>query len=161
MPATKDEFRAVMGHFATGVTIVTTAHNGETRGMTANSVTSVSLEPLSVLICVNHAALTHPVIEASRIFCVNVLNDRQEGLSRACARPDTPEATLQGVSHRPGHTGAPILEGALAYLDCRVVAEYEFGTHTIFVGEPIDLGFSEGEPLGFYRGKYAAIGPIA
>ena len=157
MPPTKDEFRAVMGHFATGVTIITSALEGEVRGMTANSVTSVSLEPLSVLVCINHEALTHRLVVQSGIFCVNILSDMQEALSRGCARPDTPEATLQGVSYRTGTTGAPILEGILAYLDCQVSASFEFGTHTILVGEPVDLGFHEGKPLAFYRGKYAAV----
>lgn len=144
-----------MGHFATGVTVVTTAHDGEVRGMTANSVTSVSLKPLSVLVCVNREAITHRILSAGRVFCVNVLTDEQEALSRACAQPDTPEAGLEGVPYRVGESGAPILEGALAYLDCRVSASFEFGTHTIFVGETIDLAANEGRPLMFYRGQYA------
>jgi len=148
-----------MGHFGTGVTIVTTANDDEVRGMTANSVTSVSLEPLSVLVCVNREALTYRVLEASRIFCVNILSDQQEALSRACARPDTPEAKLEGVAYHTGETGSPILEGALAYMDCRVSASFEFGTHTIYIGEPVDIGFADGQPLVFYRGKYAALAP--
>jgi flavin reductase (DIM6/NTAB) family NADH-FMN oxidoreductase RutF len=143
-----------MGHFATGVTIVTTAHAGTVRGMTANSVCSVSLEPLSVLVCVNHEALTYNILEAGQVFCVNVLAEDQEALSRACARPDTPEATLTGVSYRIGDTGAPILDGALAHLDCKVSASMDFGTHRIFVGEVVDIGSSDGRPLLFYRGKY-------
>ncbi len=157
MQPTKDDFRNVMGHFATGVTVITTAHNGEVRGMTANSVTSVSLEPLSVLVCVNHEAITHGILSAGGIFCVNILNDEQEQLSRGCAKPDTAEARLEGVPYHIGTSGAPVLDQALAYLDCRVSARFEFGTHTIFVGEPIDLGFSDGQPLLFYRGKYAKL----
>jgi len=146
-----------MGHFATGVTIVTTTNDGEVRGMTANSVTSVSLEPLSVLVCVNREALTYRVLEAGQVFCVNILSDQQEALSRACARPDTPEAKLEGVAYHTGETGAPILEGALAYLDCKFSASFEFGTHTIYIGDPVDFGFTDGRPLGFYRGKYTAL----
>src|SRR2546428_3398566 len=93
----RDEFRRVMGCFATGVTLITTAHEGQVRGMTANSVASVSLEPLSVLVCVNREALTYPLLNASGVFCVNVLSSEQEAISRACARPDTPEAGLEGV----------------------------------------------------------------
>lgn len=144
-----------MGYFATGVALVTTAHQGELRGMTANSVTSVSLDPLSVLVCVNREAITHRVLAASGIFCVNILTDQQEALSRACARPDTPEAGLQGVAYRIGATGAPIIEAALAYLDCRVATYVEFGTHTIFIGEAVDVGAAEGQPLMFYRGRYS------
>jgi flavin reductase (DIM6/NTAB) family NADH-FMN oxidoreductase RutF len=148
-----------MGCFATGVTVVTTVHGDTARGMTANSVTSVSLDPLSVLVCVNREAVTHGVLSASGVFCVNVLSDQQEALSRGCARPDTPEAALTGVAYRAGVTGAPILEDALAYLDCRVAATMEFGTHTIFVGEAVDVAAVDVEPLLFYRGKYARLAP--
>jgi flavin reductase (DIM6/NTAB) family NADH-FMN oxidoreductase RutF len=151
----KDDFRNVMGHFATGVTVVTTAYKGEVRGMTANSVTSVSLEPLSVLVCVNHEAITHGILAAGGVFCVNVLNEEQEQLSRGCAKPDTPEARLEGIAYHLGASGAPILDDAHAYLDCRVSKTMEFGTHTIFVGEAVDLGVGQGKPLLFYRGKYA------
>jgi flavin reductase (DIM6/NTAB) family NADH-FMN oxidoreductase RutF len=154
---TKDDFRRVMGHFVTGVTVVTTAHGDEVRGMTANSVTSVSLDPLSVLVCVNREAITHRILTGGGVFCVNVLSDQQEGLSRACARPDTPEAELKGVSFQRGATGAPVLDGALAYLDCRVAGSMEFGTHTIYVGEVVDLGAADGKPLVFYRGQYTAL----
>src|SRR5437773_10522180 len=139
MPPTKDEFRRVMGHFATGVTIVTTGHQGEVRGMTANSVASVSLEPLSVLVCVNREAITYGILDAGRVFCVNILADEQEALSRACARPDTPEAALEGVRYRIGETGAPVIEGALAYLDCRVITSVDFGTHRICIVEAVDV----------------------
>jgi flavin reductase (DIM6/NTAB) family NADH-FMN oxidoreductase RutF len=127
--------------------------------MTANSVASVSLDPLSVLVCVNRDALTHPLLAASGIFCVNVLAADQEALSRACARPDTPEAMLEGVSYVLGVSGAPILEGALAYLECQVAASFEFGTHTIFIGEAVALGAADVEPLLFYRGRYARLAP--
>ncbi len=146
-----------MGHFATGVTIVTTKNGNEVRGMTANSVASVSLEPLSVLVCVNREAITYGILDAGQVFCVNVLAENQEALSRACARPDTPEAALQGVPYRLGQSGAPILEGALAYLDCRVVSSMDFGTHRIYVGEAVDVSSSEGRPLLFYRGKYMQV----
>jgi len=158
---TKDEFRRVMGTFATGVTIVTTAHAGEVRGMTANSVASVSLDPLSVLVCVNREAITFGLLDAGQVFCVNILAEHQEALSRGCAKPDTPEAALIGVPHRIGKTGAPILDGALAYLDCRVVDSMDFGTHRIFIGEAVDLDATDAQPLLFFRGKYfRAIEPL-
>jgi flavin reductase (DIM6/NTAB) family NADH-FMN oxidoreductase RutF len=125
--------------------------------MTANSVTSVSLDPLSVLVCVNREAVTHGILSAGGVFCVNILSAAQEALSRACARPDTPEADLQGVPYRAGVTGSPVLEGALAYIDCRVAGSAEFGTHTVFIGEAADLGAGEGTPLLFYRGAYARL----
>jgi flavin reductase (DIM6/NTAB) family NADH-FMN oxidoreductase RutF len=146
-----------MSNFATGVTLVTTAHDGEVRGMTANSFTSVSLDPLSVLICVNREAITYRVLEGGRIFCVNVLARDQEGLSRSCARPDTPEAALEGVAYHIGESGAPVLDHAVAYVDCRVAAAFEFGTHTIYVGEPVDIAVSGGEPLLYYLSKYTTV----
>jgi flavin reductase (DIM6/NTAB) family NADH-FMN oxidoreductase RutF len=154
---TKDEFRSVMGHFATGVTVVTTAHNGQVRGMTANSFTSISLDPISVLICVNREAITHRILSASGVFCVNVLAEEHEALSRSCARPDTPEADLEGVPYHRGETGSPILDSALAYLDCRVAGSFEFGTHTIFIGEPMDCGTATGRPLIYYRSAYTRL----
>lgn len=148
------DFRRVMGQFATGVTIVTSARRETVRAMTANSLTSVSLDPLSLLVCVNHEAVMHGVISSVNGFCVNVLNENQEALSRACARPDTPEAMLEGVGYRLGASGMPLLQGAIAYFDCVVATSLEFGTHTIFVGKVVDFGESEGRPLLFYRGRY-------
>jgi flavin reductase (DIM6/NTAB) family NADH-FMN oxidoreductase RutF len=126
--------------------------------MTANSVTSVSLEPLSVLVCVNQQAITHRVVSTSGSFCVNILREGQEALARACAQPDSPEAGLLGVGYRFGKTGAPVLNDALGYLDCQIAASLEFGTHTIFIAETVDLGMGEGEPLLFYGGQYARLG---
>ena len=146
-----------MGHFATGVTLITTAHDGEVRGMTANSFTSVSLDPLSVLVCVNREAITYRVLNGSRVFCVNILARDQEALSRACARPDAPEAGLHGVAYHLGATGAPILDHAIAYMDCRVAGSFEFGTHTMFIGEPVEVSASGGQPLLFYLGKYNTV----
>ena len=146
-----------MGHFATGVTLVTTAHSGAVRGMTANSFTSVSLEPLSVLVCVNREAITYGVLMGGQVFCVNILARDQEALSRAAARPDTPEAGLEGVQYHIGVSGAPILDHAVAYIDCRVAGSLEFGTHTIFVGEAIDVGADGGDPLLYYLSKYTTV----
>lgn len=151
------DFRRIAGLFATGVTIVTSAVGAAVRAMTANSLTTVSLDPVSMLVCVNHAAVTHGVISAAQAFCVNVLGEDQASLSRACARPDTPEARLEGVDYRSGVTGMPVLKEALAYFDCKVAASIEFGTHTIFIARVVDFGESEGQPLLFYRGRYETL----
>ncbi|MPZ14561.1 MAG: flavin reductase [Chloroflexi bacterium] len=158
LPPSKEDFRRTMGYFATGVTVVTTAHNATVRGMTANSVASVSLDPLSVLVCVNREAITHRILSAGGVFCVNILSDKLEALARACARPDSPEAELTGVPFHPGESGAPVLDDALAYIDCRVGKTAEFGTHTVFFGEAVDVGTREGLPLFFYRGQYGKPG---
>ena len=150
------QFRRVMGHFATGVTILTTAVGDELHGMTASAVCSVSLDPLLVLVCVGKRAHTHPVISESGVFALNVLSEEQEHLSRLFADPAADaEHNLTGLSHRRGITSAPILADCLAYVDCRVVATYPGGDHTIFVGAVEDAGvLREGRPLLFFRGAY-------
>jgi len=158
-PLTKDHFRRVMGQFATGVTVVTTRLGDEMHGLTANAICSVSLEPLLVLVCVDHAADTHPLLEKSGVFAVNILSEKQEHVSRLFAGP-TEEKTgrLEGMGYRTAVTGAPIIEGCLAYLDCRIVAAYPGGDHTIFIGQVEEAEISgDGPPLIFFRGRYATV----
>ncbi len=150
-----DQFRHAMGAFTAGVAIITSANGESARAMTANSLTSVSLEPPSILVCVSRARVLHRVMSSSRSFCVNVLRADQEALARACGQTDSPETMLKGVAFREGQTGAPIIEGALAFVECRIVASLDFGTHTIFVGEAVELSADEGEPLIFFRGRYS------
>jgi flavin reductase (DIM6/NTAB) family NADH-FMN oxidoreductase RutF len=149
-------FRRVMGHFATGVTILTTALGEDLHGMTANAVCSVSLDPLLALVCVNKQGRTHAVLSESGVFALNVLAEEQEHLSRLFADDAVDAAhSLTGLSYRRGVTGAPILTDCLAYVECRVVAAYAGGDHTIFVGAVEDVGvLREGEPLLFFRGAY-------
>ena len=160
MAVNADSFRRLMGCFATGVTIVTTAGNGRLRGMTANAVTSVSLDPLLVLVCVAHEATTYQLLKESGIFAVNILGEKQEDLSRRFANREADERALfDGVRTRIAGTGAPILEESLAFIDCRVWATYPGGDHDIFVGEVQEAGLlAEAEPLLFYRGAYRRMG---
>ena len=150
------QFRRVMGNFATGVTILTTAVGEETHGMTANAVCSVSLDPLLVLVCVNKQARSHDALSQSGVFALNVLAEEQEHLSRLFADNTVDaEHSLAGLSCRHGVTGAPILVDSLAYVDCRVTATYPGGDHTIFVGAVEDAAvLREGRPLLFFRGAY-------
>jgi flavin reductase (DIM6/NTAB) family NADH-FMN oxidoreductase RutF len=149
----RDELRRVMGHFATGVTIVTT-HDGAGRcyGFTANAVCSVSLAPPLVLICVDKRAESYPAFERSGAFVINILGAHQEEISRRFAVSGGEKFT--GLACRNAGTGAPVLEGALAWVECRVVAVHEGGDHTIYVGEVEDAGAAEGHPLLFFRGRY-------
>jgi flavin reductase (DIM6/NTAB) family NADH-FMN oxidoreductase RutF len=161
MAVDADAFRRLMGCFATGVTIVTTAGDGRLRGMTANAVSSVSLDPLLVLVCVDHAATTYQLLRESGLFAINILTDKQEHLSRRFASRESDQGPLfDGLRYRFARTGAPILEESLAFLDCRVWATYPGGDHDIFVGQVEEAGFlAEAEPLLFYRGAYRRIGP--
>ena len=156
---TKERFRRVMGQFATGVTVVTTRLGDEVHGLTANAICSVSLEPLLVLVCVDHAADTHPLLEKSGVFAVNILSHDQEDLSRLFAGPTEEKmGRLEAMGYRTAVTGAPIIDGCLAYLDCRVVAAYPGGDHTIFIGrvEEAEIG-EDSPPLLFFRGRYAGV----
>ncbi len=157
MPIDELELRRVMGHFATGVTVVTTVTpTGELSGLTANAVASVSLRPPLVLVCVDKTAESHPHIAQSKVFTINILSDLQETVSRRFAGkgPDK----FVGISYRLGANGAPILDGVIAYLECVLKAAYEGGDHTIYVGEVTQAETFSGKPLLFYRGGYRQIG---
>ena len=135
MTIEKDFFRQVMGQFTTGVTIVTTRSQDGLAGLTVNSFTSVSLEPPLVLICVDLYSTALPFIRASGSFAVNILTTEQENLSRCFAT--TSSERYEHFCHASFHlasTGSPILDGALAFIDSRIVAEYPGGDHAIFLG---------------------------
>lgn len=159
MTPDKDEFRQVMGRFATGVTIVTSRLGEELHGMTANAVASVSLEPPLVLICVDKSADSHDIIDGSGIFALSILSLEQEGLADGFAAKEGAAAhRLDGVPYHTRATGAPIIEGSLAYLDCRVVERFPGGDHTVFIGEVVDAGRLNGHgPLIFYQGSYGGL----
>jgi flavin reductase (DIM6/NTAB) family NADH-FMN oxidoreductase RutF len=150
------EFRAVLGQFATGVTIITAVDEGEPVGVAANSFTSVSLDPPLVLFCVARTSSTWPRIEHARKFAVNILGDHQEQLSGLFA---TKGADRFGQTDwHLGVGGSPVLHDTLAYLDCEFWNEYEGGDHIIVVGRVLDLGLQrEGNPLLFFRGKYGRL----
>jgi len=157
MAIDKNELRRVMGHFATGVTIVTTrASSGKFHGLTANALTSVSLVPPLLLLCVDKKAESYPCFAESRLFTVNVLSDSQEELSRRFAVSGGEK--FERVAYRLGANGVPILDDALAHLECRVVDAHEAGDHTIYIGEIESAETREGRPLLFYRGGYRSLG---
>lgn len=148
------EFRRVMGHFATGVTVVT-SHDGAGKlgGLTANAVASVSLDPPMVLVCIDNKSDSFPLFAASRSFAINVLGNDQETLSRRFAKSGGDKFT--GVGFRIGTTGSPILSDVIAYLDCKVSHAFEAGDHTIYVGEAVDIAVgTESDPLLYFRGGY-------
>jgi flavin reductase (DIM6/NTAB) family NADH-FMN oxidoreductase RutF len=157
MPFDKSELRRVMGHFTTGVTVVTT-HDGKGRcyGLTANAVCSVSLDPPLVLVCVDKRAESHPAFELSQAFVVNILAEGQEELSRRFAVSGGEK--FIGLPCRAGGTGTPILEGALAHVECRIVAAHDAGDHTIYIGEVEGGDVGTGDPLLFFRGRYHRLG---
>ena len=153
------EFRRILGHWATGVAVVTArTPEGHPCGLTANAIASVSLEPPLVLACIEHRSHTHECILGSGAFALAVLDDAQERLARRFAG-DQPDPKFEGVAFREERTGAPVLEDALAWLDCRLWQAYPGGDHTIFVGEVLAAGTRTGAPLLFYRGGYGGLRP--
>ena len=156
MPVDKNDFRRVLGHFAAGVTIVTTRDaDGTPYGLTATAFTSVSLEPPLVLVCVDKKSETYPYF-GSGVFAVNFLAVDQEGLSQRFAKSGGDK--FAGVKFHSGITGAPLLAGALAHLECRIQHDYDGGDHTIYVGEVEAATARDGEPLLYFCGAYRRVG---
>lgn len=159
-----DEFRRVLGHFATGVTVVTACEaDGRPTGLTASAFASVSLDPPLVLVCVAHTAQAYPAILAAGRFAVNVLSRDQESVSRRFASSSlSGTEKFEGVDYRQGTLGLPLLKDALAELECAVVHAYPGGDHTIFVArvEAADSRADAGlDPLLYYRGQYGHLHP--
>jgi flavin reductase (DIM6/NTAB) family NADH-FMN oxidoreductase RutF len=145
--------RKIMGRFATGVTIVTTAGNDRRNGLTANAVTSVSLDPPLVLVAIDKRAGTHAELKQNGCFAISILSADQEEVSRRFATPGPKD--FSGLVWKTAVTGAPILEGALGYVDCRVTEVLPGGDHDLFLGRIVAGGFAEnGAPLLYYSGKY-------
>jgi flavin reductase (DIM6/NTAB) family NADH-FMN oxidoreductase RutF len=154
MPIDAKDLRNVMGHFATGVTIVTTHDgNGTDFGLTANAVCSVSLDPPLLLVCVDKTADSYAAFGRSGVFAVNLLTAAQEPLSNRFATSGVDK--FAGVTVKRGASGAALLPECLGYLDCRVTAAHDAGDHTIYVGVILMAEAASGDPLLFYRGKYA------
>jgi len=152
-------FRDVMAHFTTGVTVVTSrAPDGRLCGLTVNSVASVSLNPLLVLVCVDRGAASHACIAEGGAFAVSVLGRPHEGLARRFSLGDHSNR-FEELTYRTEVTGSPVLEDALAWLDCQVTEVHQGGDHSIVVGEVVACDAQEGKPLVFFRGGYHGIGP--
>ncbi|HLQ32591.1 MAG TPA: flavin reductase family protein [Chloroflexota bacterium] len=157
MPVDPMEFRRALGCFATGVTVITAMDtDGKPRGLTANAFSSLSLDPTLVLVCVDHRSDTFPVIGQAEFFAINILGEEQREISQRFARKG--EDKFEGVPFRQGQTGAPIIEGALAVIECLVHQAYEAGDHTIFIGNVQHVEhLPSGKPLLFFRGNYASL----
>jgi flavin reductase (DIM6/NTAB) family NADH-FMN oxidoreductase RutF len=158
---TSSEFRLALSQFATGVTVVTAERApGCVHGMTANSFTSVSLDPPLILICVSHGAQLLPMVQRQKRFGINILKDNQRAISRYFARTEEDAETEKrlGIRYRWTKTGVPLLEDALVHLACSVVDSYVAGDHTIFVAEVEGVEIYDGEPLLYLRGNYRQVG---
>ena len=152
------KLRAALGCFATGVTVVSTVDaSGRPRGLTANAFCSVSLDPPLILVCINKSADSHRHLRHSGKFGISLLSEGQEPLARRFATPDP--AKYEDVPLAWGHNGAPLIQGALAHLECRLTDTYEGGDHTIYIGEVERFEIHGGRPLVFFGGRYRSLDP--
>lgn len=155
MTVSPDAFRSALRRFASGVMIVTVAGGDELHGMTASSFASVSLDPPLVLVCLDKASRTLTLVAETGTFAVNVLRADQQDASRAFSRPGLkPFASLP---HRFGSNGAPVLDDAIAVLECATYSVLEAGDHEIVLGEVTAASASGGEPLVYYDGGYRSL----
>jgi flavin reductase (DIM6/NTAB) family NADH-FMN oxidoreductase RutF/DNA-binding GntR family transcriptional regulator len=152
---TSAEFRDVVGSFASGVTVITTVDGEAPYGTTASAVSSLSLEPPMVLICLNRTSSTGQAISRARRFAINVLDEDQAELASRFARKDPDK--FVGVDHVRGVTGQPLLAQALATIECRVVEEVTGGTHTVFLSEVDAASARQGSPLAYFRGQFGRL----
>lgn len=153
----RGRLRAMMGRFATGVTVVAARHGPLLAGMTANAVASVSIDPPLMLASVARRAETHGAIIGSHAFALSVLTAEQRDLAECFAQPTTADKLKRfcDAAWHEAETGSPILEGALAYFDCRLTERHEGGDHTIFLGEIVAAGYREdADPLLWYASGY-------
>jgi flavin reductase (DIM6/NTAB) family NADH-FMN oxidoreductase RutF len=151
-----DDFRRVLGHFAAGVTIITTTDGeGRPTGLTVSAFCSVSLDPPQILVCIDHKSQSYPALRDGGRFAVNILGSDHESVSRRFAT--TRLDKFDGVPFTLGTLGVPLIDGALAQLECRTVSHHVEGDHTILVGRVEEARNGAGEPLLYYRGQYGRL----
>ena len=150
------EIRHVMGHFATGVTIVTTKDKaGVPTGITANAFSSLSLNPPLVLVCIDKKANCYDCFEDSRVFAVNLLGEHQEHLANRFATKGIEK--FQDAAWHMSDNGIPVLDETIGHIECTVTQGYDGGDHTIYLGEVIHAQAAGDRPLLFFKGKYARL----
>ena len=154
MAINADEFRAAMGSWPSGVTIITSKSGDQIHGMTVSDFSGVSLDPPLALVCASKTSVTTGLIQEGKCFGVNVLRVDQADLSNKFASKKDEFKRFEGVETFAGTTGAPLLSEALVNLDCRVIAVHDAGDHVLCVGEIEESHVHEGEPLLFFRGSY-------
>lgn len=155
----REVFRNVVGHFASGVAVITTMINGRAFGTTASAVTSLSMDPPMMLVCLNRSSSTHDAIVESGSYAINILAIEQEGVAAAFARKGADK--FANVPFEVGASGLPLLGNTLASIECLVSDTATGGTHTIFLGEALHATARPGEPLAYFRGRFDALAKSA
>jgi flavin reductase (DIM6/NTAB) family NADH-FMN oxidoreductase RutF len=159
---TPDDFKQVMRRWASTVNIITTRADDLIYGLTATAFSSLSAEPPLVFVCVNKKTRTHPLIEQSGVFCVNFLAPDMKHISDRFAGRVPDEERFKDLAYRTEATGSPVLNDAIAFLDCKVHEVFASGDHTIFVGHVQACGVNKPDlsPLLYFSGNYHALGEI-
>ena len=154
-------FRDVCGNFATGVSVVTMAGESGPRGLTANAISALSLDPTLFLVCVDLGATSYPVIDQAGKFAINLLAEDQEDVSNFFAGTTPADNPMGEIEYHMSDLGSPLIEGSLAWLDCRTHSILDGGDHKFFVGEvaSCEIVRPEADPLLFFRGRYRGIRP--
>jgi 4-nitrophenol 2-monooxygenase / 4-nitrocatechol 4-monooxygenase, reductase component len=147
----REVFRDVIGHFASGVTVITTRYEEVNYGLTASAVSSLSLDPPMVLVCINKRTCTQKVIAKAKVFAVNILREDQQAIARQFATPHPDK--FRDIPIVFGELGVPLLANMLATIECRLVGEVTGGTHAVFLAEVQAAHAEEGMPLAYYRGR--------
>jgi 3-hydroxy-9,10-secoandrosta-1,3,5(10)-triene-9,17-dione monooxygenase reductase component len=145
-------FREVLGHFATGITIVTATDEGQPVGFSCQSFAALSLDPPMVILAPAKSSTSWPRIARAGSFCVNILGEHQEAVCRAFAVSGGDK--FDGVDWTPGVTGSPLIDGSLATVECTLGAIYEGGDHELVTGHVVDMEIGKGSPLIFYRSGF-------
>ena len=156
MPLDEALFKLAMSHFASGVTVVSTEHDGTPYGMTVASFASLSLHPPLVLICIEKGVKSHDAIAAAEKFGVSMLSHEQAEVSNRFASKKV-EDRFSGVAWSRGELGMPLIDGAICAIECSVHSQLPGGDHTIFVGEVLSVRTREAQPLVYFRSGYRAL----
>ena len=159
MPINAEEFRAALGSWPSGVTIITSRAGDQIHGMTVSDFSGASLDPPLALVCAAKTSVTTGVVEEGKCFGVNILRVDQDALSNKFASKKDEFKRFEGVETFEGKTGAPLLDGALVNLDCRLIAIHDAGDHVLCVGEFEEVHVKEGDPLLYFRGSYGRFAP--
>ena len=148
-----ERFRQVLGHFASGITIITASHEGEPVGFSCQAFAALSLDPPLVLFCPARSSSTWPRIEQAGFFCANVLTAEQGHLATLFGR--TRSDRFSGIDWVPDSSGSPIIDGVLTWIGCQILDVHTIGDHYVVIGQVLELGeCGPDRPLLFYRGRY-------
>jgi 3-hydroxy-9,10-secoandrosta-1,3,5(10)-triene-9,17-dione monooxygenase reductase component len=157
-PRRAEDFKRVLGHFCSGIAVISTVADERPVGFTCQSFASLSLDPPSVVFAPSRGSTTYPAVSAAGHFVANILDEGGAELARRFAEPDADR--FREVGWRPGPTGAPMLDDALAWVACEIEAEHEAGDHLLVIGRVLHIAHAdEGRPLAYYRGEFSRLEP--